>query len=112
MHLGELIRDHGLAADVEASERLEERLTIGRFLARVLDGAAGPWAKRAACRGQTSTMFPERGDDAEPARALCRSCPVLDECATWGTSVGHLQSGIIAGLSGKQRRQQRRSEAA
>ena len=38
------------------------------------------WQLQAACRGLTPLFFPERGDEVELARAVCRTCPVQTEC--------------------------------
>ncbi len=39
------------------------------------------WRRRAACLGVgNSHFFLERGQSAEPAREMCRRCPVTDDC--------------------------------
>jgi hypothetical protein len=39
------------------------------------------WQQLAVCRGmRLATFFPEAGDDVEPAREVCRRCPVRVEC--------------------------------
>ena len=56
-----------------------------------LSSPAEDWAQRAACRGQTALFFPshaERPEARKPrearARALCATCPVLEECRALG----------------------------
>lgn len=80
-------------------------------LLEAIDHRPGEWADRAACKGQTEVMFPVRGSSAEPARALCRSCPVLDECAAWVLEVPN-QHGIVADSSHRERMWQRGPSAA
>lgn len=88
------------AAVQDAARALDAGLRL--LLARVAEGEPGPWRKRAACAGQVAAMFPERGQPAAPARALCRSCPVLDECRAWVATVPE-QVGIVADTSARER---------
>lgn len=67
------------------------------------------WRDDAACRGRTSEFFPKEGSHKSlehigPARKICASCPVLEQCREWV-----LESfpptdlhGIWAGLSPRQ----------
>jgi hypothetical protein len=60
------------------------------------------WREQAACRGaDTSMFFPERGEDAEAAKAVCSTCPVREECLA-----EHLFEplGIWGGHSERERR--------
>ncbi len=64
------------------------------------------WQRDAACRGvDPSVFFPARGASAEQAKNICDDCIVLDECRTWG--LDQPDHGVIAGMSGKQRRRLR-----
>ncbi len=72
----------------------------------------GPWAIDAACVGtETALWFPEPGAgiSAEPvnriARDICRSCPVLDDCADY--IARHPQPGTWAAMTERDRRQRR-----
>lgn len=107
MHLGELLRDDGLEEAALEAERREDALIGWRFLVEVAQGAAGPWRAEAACSGETSVMFPDRGDPVGPARSLCAGCPVLEECTEWADTLPTTTPGFIAGMSQRQRRERR-----
>jgi len=73
---------------------------------------ASVWQSRAACRGPESVMFfpppyPERKEDREMrerrAKAICRSCPVIEECLDYALSIGE-PHGIWGGLNEAERR--------
>ena len=67
----------------------------------------------ALCREHPEiSWFPERGEDARPAKAVCAACLVRDECLAFAATfaLNELQ-GIWGGLSGRERRQQRRTAA-
>lgn len=104
MHLGELMRDEGLEVDTEREERREQTLAVLHLLVAVHESGPGPWAAEAACKGKTEVMFPERGASVDPARGICAGCPVLEPCRAWAETVPGSQSGVIAGLSGRDRR--------
>lgn len=64
------------------------------------------WPTRAACRGRTNEMFPRYHKDISyisTARAICRSCPVTEECLDyalqWPSTDMH---GVWAGLTPRQ----------
>lgn len=65
------------------------------------------WHSSAACRGHGNELFfPGRGEGSEPARAICASCPVRDECLAAGMNT---HQGIWGGTSERERRRLRRS---
>jgi hypothetical protein len=82
------------------------------------------WQARAACHpdvmppvwmewadNPTAFFFPGRGIPPRHQAAiasLCGSCPVREECGTWGTL--HEQFGYWGGLSGRGLRERRREE--
>lgn len=73
--------------------------------------APGPWARRGRCRtAPPSLFFPERGDDLRQARAICKGCPVVDQCAAYAIPHRDLR-GVWGGLSEKERRLLRRNLA-
>ncbi len=75
--------------------------------ARRITASRPRWMRHAACRGVNQTVFfPSRGEPTEPARAICSTCPVIDDCLTWSLAQAG-DYGIVAGLSGRQRRQLR-----
>lgn len=68
------------------------------------------WQLQAACRGADSSMFfhpdGERGHERlrreQVAKAVCRSCPVVDACRAHALQVGEAY-GIWGGLSEPER---------
>lgn len=75
--------------------------------------AAGPpaWMRDALCREPHPgvSWFPERGEDAGPAKAVCRRCLVLEECRAYAIG-DHELRGIWGGLSDRQRRRLREGD--
>jgi WhiB family transcriptional regulator, redox-sensing transcriptional regulator len=68
------------------------------------------WWERAACRGEDPELFfPTRCEveKVQAAKAVCARCPVRAECLEYALAVNE-QNGIWGGLSGKQRRAERR----
>jgi WhiB family transcriptional regulator, redox-sensing transcriptional regulator len=62
------------------------------------------WRYRAACRGvDLGVFFPGRGESAEPARRICASCPVRQQCLDYAINHGIVQ-GIWGGLAERDRR--------
>lgn len=47
-------------------------------------------------------FFPEKGNSAEPAKAICRKCPVQMQCLEWALK-NNEQHGIWGGLSAPER---------
>jgi WhiB family redox-sensing transcriptional regulator len=67
------------------------------------------WQQRGACRGADPNLFfPERGESVKEAKAVCTGCPVREECLEYALE-NHEVLGIWGGLSGRERRQQRRT---
>lgn len=73
----------------------------------------GPWMKRGACYGRVprSVFFPTRGQDTEPAKRVCRACPVADDCREYAITAGQMLKGIWGGTSERERRQIRNARA-
>lgn len=111
VHVGELLRDHGLDDDARLRALLEDLVGWAPLLAELRATGPGDWAAHGACRGQTSVMFPTRGESSEPGKALCASCPVHAECEEWAATVPAAQTGIIAGSAERARTQARRAAA-
>jgi WhiB family redox-sensing transcriptional regulator len=64
------------------------------------------WYDEALCVGSdVSVFFPEQGDSAEPAKAICRQCPVAEACLEENLYEIH---GVYGGKSGKERQVIRR----
>ena len=67
-----------------------------------------PWQDSAACIGaDTAIFFPESGDPVGSAKALCRACPVREQCLADALERGEVH-GVWGGLSAKERRKYRR----
>ena len=67
-----------------------------------------PWQDSAACIGaDTAIFFPESGDPVGPAKAICRACPVREQCLADALERGEVH-GVWGGLSAKERRKYRR----
>jgi WhiB family transcriptional regulator, redox-sensing transcriptional regulator len=76
--------------------------------------AADPpgWADQALCaQADPEAWFPEKGEAAEQAKAICAACPVLAPCRAYALARPELR-GIWAGLSERERRAIRRGAAA
>ena len=70
-----------------------------------------PWMRDGLCREFPEVeFFPERGQSAEPAKAICGRCAVRSECLSFALAGGEVH-GIYGGLSGRQRRALRREQA-
>ena len=70
------------------------------------------WFGGAACRGAGHVAyFPSRGESINPAKSVCDSCPVIDDCLAHALADPELQ-GIWGGTSVKQRQAMRRPSAA
>lgn len=71
------------------------------------------WRQRAACRGVDPDIFyPVSEEDAEEARAICRSCAVMESCLEWALA-NRERDGVWGGATERERRriirQRRRS---
>lgn len=80
-------------------------------LADLLEGRPW-WHEYAACRGQgTRTFFTRRGEDTEPAKAICAGCSVREDCldAALALSPSEDSGGVWGGTSSRQRRQLRKN---
>ena len=63
----------------------------------LLARARPAWHADALCREHPEVnFFPERGESAEPAKAVCARCAVRAECAAYGADEA---AGIWGGLS-------------
>ena len=70
------------------------------------------WQLRAACRGRSAPLFfpptsserrDERDDRERRAKAICRTCPVVDACRDYALSIRE-PHGIWGGLNESERR--------
>lgn len=66
------------------------------------------WQGQAACRGvDPGIFFTERGQSTAPAKLVCQSCPVREECLDFALENGE-KFGIFGGKSERERRVMRR----
>ena len=62
------------------------------------------WQDDAHCLGlDPDIFFPEQGESAEDARAVCADCPVIDECLDYAIDTNQ-ELGIWGGTNGRERR--------
>jgi WhiB family redox-sensing transcriptional regulator len=74
------------------------------------------WRMRSACREEDPELFFPVGNTGpallqiEEAKAVCRRCPVMEQCLTWAlaTSEDH---GVWGGMSEDERRAMKRRAA-
>lgn len=69
------------------------------------------WQDGAACAGidvavRDRIFFPGRGESAEPAKAICATCPVVVECGNFAVE-RVIREGVWGGMSERQRRRER-----
>jgi len=70
------------------------------------------WRDSAACRGlDVDIFFPASDDDAGPAKAVCATCPVREQCLEWALA-SRQEDGIWGGLTDTERRRLRRRRRA
>lgn len=57
------------------------------------------WRTRGRCRYAPDLFFEaENRNDADDAKKVCRSCPVLPECETW-VADARPEFGVVAGMT-------------
>lgn len=73
-------------------------------------GPVGEWADQGLCVNHPNQdlWFPERGASVSEAKAICRACPVQQECLTYAVNNGE-KFGIWGGKSERERRRIRRT---
>ncbi|MFI6655126.1 WhiB family transcriptional regulator [Streptomyces sp. NPDC050523] len=75
------------------------------------------WRDRAACRSEDPDLFFPIGTSGpsllqtEQAKAVCRRCPVREECLRWALDTGECM-GVWGGTSEMERRALRRRQRA
>lgn len=76
---------------------------------------ADRWRTQAACRTQDPDLFFPAGTtghwltQTEAAKAVCRTCPVMNTCLNWAMNQGQ-QDGIWGGTTKKERENLRRQQ--
>jgi WhiB family redox-sensing transcriptional regulator len=75
-------------------------------------GGPPDWRDQALCaQSDPEAWFPEAGEHAELAKAICRTCPVQAPCLAYALDRPGLR-GIWGGLSERERRAARRRAVA
>jgi len=61
------------------------------------------WREQAACKDEpTELFFPQRGEQIDEAREICRGCESLEPCRDYGLRHRDLL-GVFGGLSERER---------
>ena len=81
--------------------RVFRLLRSSASLAFLMTIADAPWQDQAACHGLTHLFFPEPGGTVNQAKAVCKTCPVIEPCAEAGANE---HFGVWGGQSPRQRR--------
>ncbi len=73
----------------------------------------GDWSDQAACRGMDiNIFFPGQGQDVREAKAVCRACPVREDCKRYAYENREM-FGVWGGTTEKERKRARgRKQAA
>jgi WhiB family redox-sensing transcriptional regulator len=70
------------------------------------------WLGDAACKGMPlAAFFPSTGLIAEETAAVCRACPVREECLRWSYQAGVHDAGYFGGVAPSVRRALSEDEA-
>ena len=66
------------------------------------------WRNKSTCSGlDTAIFFPPTDAEAGPAKKVCDTCPVRDQCLEWALATRQ-EDGIWGGLTDNERRRLRR----
>lgn len=69
------------------------------------------WMRQAECDGVADeVMFPSRGESADPAREICRRCPVISECSAYALEL-RIKHGVWGGQTARERARSLRRSA-
>ena len=106
--LGKAALEASAQPTTEASTRVRDAASLRE---KLLGGLDMSWQKQASCLGtHPNLFFPERGASVREAKAVCRPCPVRQNCLDFAIAVGE-GFGIWGGLTEKERRRIRRARA-
>lgn len=84
--------NHKLQVTAEAPEQLP------------FDDSPTAWMGRGNCRKFPPAMFfPSDGVGVDRARAVCKTCPVIDTCLEYALAE-HIEHGVWGGCSERERR--------
>jgi len=69
----------------------------------------GDWIMDALCPEVSFVdFFPNKSESSEPAKRICRMCPVAAECAEYALTAPSLLHGVWGGMSATERKEIRR----
>jgi WhiB family redox-sensing transcriptional regulator len=69
------------------------------------------WQQYAECRGLTTLFYVEIGESTAPAKAVCATCPVTQQCLQYALD-HHERFGIWGGHTTRERWKMYRGRAA
>lgn len=99
--------------DVAGHADLSDELSDVGELFELVTAGRPAWQADALCREHPEvTWFPERGEPAGPAKAVCQGCLVRSECLAWAMEQDPALEGVWGGLTTKERAVERRGMAA
>ena len=82
---------------------------------RSLDLERPEWQEHARCRDprwRGVDFFPGKGESVQPAKRVCRGCPVRDDCLAYALSLPEKDDkGVWGGMSQRDRIEIRRGRA-
>jgi hypothetical protein len=106
------VHDHNQApAPTVRKDRIGRNRPPATPIALARTPGPGPWVTQARCRGlPREAFFPGRGEDLDPARAICAECPVIGQCQEYAIPISELH-GVWGGLSENERRRVRKARA-
>lgn len=96
-----------------ADEPVAPLNTRGALLSalREFDALRPPWHHQAACRDADGVdFFPGRGESVAPAKAVCRSCPMMEACLDYALEE-RIDHGIWGATAPRERARLRRRAA-
>ena len=97
------VRILAVAAECEWNYDPAELLVAEVDLLELIRAGRPSWQRQAACRGRGSAAwFPDRGETADAARAICAGCPVTVECGAMAAEFAC--AGVWAGMTPAERR--------
>lgn len=63
------------------------------------------WQRHGLCVGREDvSWFVEKGEPTGPAKAICRQCPVIDECLQYALEQGPSLQGVWGATSQRERK--------
>lgn len=96
---------------VEHNTSSKEERIAALFRAINGPGDEGDWRQSALCaQTDPEQFFPAKGESTRPAKKVCQSCPVTQECLNEALA-NDARDGVWGGLSVRERRKLKRRAA-